>query len=329
MVGVGILGLGRVSRGHGRTLKDLPGAELVAACDLDKSRVDKFVEEHGCDGETSMDALLKRKDVDVVAVLLPHGLHEEAVRAAAKAGKHVFVEKPLAMDVDAANRMAAACQEAGVQLFAAHTERFISATRAAKQVLDSGQVGTPVMVTDVWYQPFNRHTRQPWMLDRSRGGGFLQMAGSHMIDRLTYLLGSRVRDVRAAVKTAYHPDIKCDDAVMAFLMMENGVPCTLSTVSYKDTENAGVEAHGMEFLCTDGMMKVDKRRNVYVSKGGKYEQVEVKQENGVGVEWNAFLKALDKGGPLPVTFEEARHIVAVMEACEESSEKGESVRVKA
>ena len=107
----------------------------------------------------------------------------------------------MAMEVGACDRMIATAQRAGVQLFVAHTERFIPATRAAKDILDSGRVGTPVMATDVWYQPFRRETRQPWMLDRARGGGFLQMAGSHMIDRLVYLLGSPVRSVRASVRT--------------------------------------------------------------------------------------------------------------------------------
>lgn len=323
--GVGLVGLGRVSRGHGTALKSAQGATLVAACDIDEERVAKFTDDFGCDGETSLDSLLQRKDVQIVDVLLPHVLHEEATIKAARAGKHIMVEKPMAMDVDACDRMIAAAREAGVQLFVAHTERFIEATRVAKRILESGDVGTPVMATDVWYQPFRRPTRQPWMLDRARGGGFLQMAGSHMIDRLVFLLGANVKNVRASVRTAYHPDVKCDDAVMAFMEMENGIPCTWATTSYKDTPDAGVEAHGTEIHCTDGMLKIDQRSRVYVGKGGKYEPVTVERDNSVRREWDLFAESLNKGEPPPVPLEHARHVVAVMEACEESSRTGQVV----
>jgi predicted dehydrogenase len=325
MYGAGIVGLGRVSRGHARALQSAQGARLVAACDIDPERVERFTGQYGCAGETSLEALLARRDVDVVLVALPHGLHEAAVTAIARAGKHIMVEKPMAMDVGACDRMAATARAAGVQLFVAHTERFIAATRTGKELLDSGRVGTPVLATDVWYQPFRRTTRQPWMLDRSRGGGFLQMAGSHMIDRLVYLLGSPVKNVRASVRTAYHPDIACDDAVLAFLELENGIPCTLATVSYRDTENAGVEAHGVEVLCTEGMVKVDQRRRVYVSRNGAYEEVPVPENEAVRAEWDAFTKCLDGEGPLPVSVEHARHVVEVMEACEASTARGASV----
>jgi phthalate 4,5-cis-dihydrodiol dehydrogenase len=327
MYGVGVVGLGRVSRGHGQALKQAKNARLVAACDIDRERLDRYVKEFDCEGESSLDALLARDDVQVVDILLPHSLHEEATVKAARAGKHIMVEKPMAMEVEACDRMIAAAREAGVQLFVAHTERFIEAKRVAKQVLDSGEVGAPVMATDVWYQPFRRPTRQPWMLDRSRGGGFLQMAGSHMFDRLIYLLGSPVKNVRASVRTVYHSDIQCDDAVSAFLELQSGVPCTIGTVSYKDTPNAGVEAHAVEVLCTDGMLKVDQRRRVYVSRKGTYEEVPVGKDDAVVREWDAFTDALDRGGDPPVSLEHARHIVAVMEACERSSNTGQQVSV--
>ena len=327
MYGAGIVGLGRVSRGHARALQGAKNAKLVAAADIDPARVERFVTENECSAEYSLDALLARRDVQLVLIALPHGLHEQAVVAAAKAGKHIMVEKPMAMEVAACDRMIAAAKEHGVQLFIAHTERFIPATYTAKKLLDSGEVGEPIFATDVWYQPFRRETRQPWMLDRARGGGFLQMAGSHMIDRLVYLLDSPVRSARATVKIAYHPDIKCDDAVLAFLELENGRACTFATTSYKDTSNAGVEAHAVEIQCTDGMVKIDQRRRVYVSRGGKYEEVPVPNDQAVRSEWDAFTASLDAGGPPPVSLDHARHVVAVMEACEESSRTGKTVPI--
>ena len=323
--GVGIVGLGRVSRGHGNALKNAKGAKLVVACDIDEERVARYTDDHGCEGETDLDVMLQRDDVQIVDVLLPHVLHEEAAIKALRAGKHVMVEKPMAMDTGACDRMIAAAKEAGRELFIAHTERFIAATRKAKEILDSGQVGKPVMATDIWYQPFRRETRQPWMRDRARGGGFLQMAGSHMIDRLVYLLDSPVKNARASVRTVYHQDVQCDDAVMAFLETENGVPCSLSTVSYRDDANSGVDLHATELLCTDGMLKIDRRRRVFVSRDGKYEEVPVGDDQAVRLEWDAFTDTIDRGAEPPVPLAHARHIVAVMEACEESSRTGKTV----
>jgi phthalate 4,5-cis-dihydrodiol dehydrogenase len=323
--GVGIVGLGRISRGHAQAIRQAEGVRLVAACDIDPERVARFTAEWGCAGTQDIRQLLERRDVDIVLLLLPHGLHEEATIQAAQAGKHIMVEKPMAMDVAACDRMIAAARAAGVQLFVAHTERFIAATRTAKRLLEEGRLGAPVLATDTWYQPFRRETRQPWMLDRARGGGFLQMAGSHMIDRLVYLLGSPVANVRAVVRTAYHPDIRCDDAVLAFLQLRSGVPATFGTVSYRDHPDAGVEAHGVEILCEDGMLKVEHRRRVWVSKNGRYEEVPVEQENAFKLEWELFARSIAEGKEPPVPVEHARHVVAVMEACERSSETGQTI----
>ena len=108
MYGVGIVGLGRVARGHASAVQQAPEMRLAAVCDLDASRVESFVAKFGCAGESSLDDLLVRDDVDIVLIALPHGLHEQATVAAARAGKHIMVEKPMAMEVAACDRMIAA-----------------------------------------------------------------------------------------------------------------------------------------------------------------------------------------------------------------------------
>jgi predicted dehydrogenase len=134
-----------------------------------------------------------------------------------------------------------------------------------------------------------------------------------------------VRSIRASVRTAYHPDVRCDDAVMAFLELRNGLPCTFATASYKDTPDAGVEAHATEILCTDGMVKVDQRHHVYVSRNGAYEKVPVEGKGAMQAEWDAFAASIAGGGPAPVPLEHARAVVAAMEACETSSQNGQTV----
>ena len=137
----------------------------------------------------------------------------------------------------------------------------------------------------------------------------------------------RVREAVVYQNKTQQEEVIPVDAVLAFLELENGIPCTFATVSYRDTPNAGVEAHGVEILCTDGMVKVDQRRRVYVSRAGKYEEVPVPREESVRTEWDAFAESIEHGGPPPVPLAHARHIVAVMEACEESTASGRTIQL--
>ncbi|HEV2123053.1 MAG TPA: Gfo/Idh/MocA family oxidoreductase, partial [Chloroflexota bacterium] len=145
--GVGIVGLGRIAQGHIGAISKAEGVHLAAVCDLDATRLDRVTKEQNCPGEPTLERLLARDDVDIALILLPHALHEDATIAAARAGKHVMVEKPMAMEVEACDRMIDAASKTGAKLFVAHTERFLSANRKAKELLDAGEVGTPIMAT--------------------------------------------------------------------------------------------------------------------------------------------------------------------------------------
>ncbi len=113
----------------------------------------------------------------------------------------------------------------------------------ARQLIDSGEVGRPVLATDTWYKAFALHTRPAWFLDREKGGGMWLMNGAHMVDRLTYILNSPVGTVKAFVGTRYN-DIRADDAALAFLQLTNGVPCSIAHTGYRDHPGAGVEQSG-------------------------------------------------------------------------------------
>src|SRR5262245_22841530 len=99
-LGVMILGAGRVSTAHARAVAETPGAKLVAIADVDKGRADAFAEKHGAQAYSDYAEGLKRDDVHIVTIALPHHLHERATVDAASAGKHVFIEKPMADTVE-------------------------------------------------------------------------------------------------------------------------------------------------------------------------------------------------------------------------------------
>src|SRR5947209_19647850 len=113
-LGVAIFGAGRAGHGHARAISQTAGAELVAVFDADQARANSFAEAHGCQAFTRSDDVLKREDVQLVMVALPNFLHEQATVDSASAGKHIFLEKPMADTLEECDRMLLAVQRAGV-----------------------------------------------------------------------------------------------------------------------------------------------------------------------------------------------------------------------
>jgi predicted dehydrogenase len=334
--GIGIIGTGRISGAHARAAQNVPNARLAAASEIDEARGRAFGERWGCEVVADYHQLFERDDVDVVALTLPHWLHCPVAIEAAKAGKHVIIEKPMADSVEECDRMIEAARANHVKLFTAHTEEFMAPNVKARQLIESGEVGAPVMAADEWYKAFAIHTRPAWFLDREKGGGMWLMNGAHMIDRLTYVLNSRVAAVKAFVGTRYHEGLQTDDCAMAYLELESGVPCTIAHTGYKDHPGAGVEQGGGQIVisCTEAMLKVYDRRQLFRSapggerNRGEWQQVELERWDPISLELQRLIESIERDTPEPVTPEHARHIVAAMTACEESTRTGREVRVQ-
>ena len=334
--GVGIIGAGRISGAHARAAQSVPGARLVVASEVDEARAEQFEAKWACEVVTDYKELLRRDDVDIVSLTLPHWLHEPIGIEAAEAGKHIFVEKPMADTVEECDRMIAAARNNNVKLFTGHTEQFLAPNVKARQLIESGEVGDVVMIADCWYKAFALHTRPPWFLDRSKGGGMWLMNGAHMIDRITFIAGSRVKSVKASIRTVYN-DIQADDAATAYLDLESGAPATISHTGYKDKPGAGVEQGGGQIIisCTEAMLKVDNRSRLFRSAPGgargqgDWQEVELERVDTTSLELQRLIENIEQDQPETVSVEQARHIVQVMEACEQSSHTGREVVIGA
>ena len=330
--GVAIIGTGRISGAHARSAQSVENAKLVAAAETDEARGKAFAEKWGVEVVKDYKELLKRPDVDIVALTLPHWLHMPIGVEAMNAGKHVLVEKPMADSVEECDIMIEAARRNNVKLFTGHTEQFLAPNVKARQLIDSGEMGQVVMIADCWYKAFALHTRPPWFLDRERGGGMWLMNGAHMIDRITYISGKKVKAVKAFVGTKYN-DIKADDAAMAYLELEGGTPATIAHTGYKDKPGAGVEQGGGEIIisCTEAMLKVDNRRRLFRSapggnrNQGEWQEVQLEPVDTAALELTRLIENIERNEPETVRVEQARHIVEAMNACEESSQTGREV----
>jgi predicted dehydrogenase len=257
-------------------------------------------------------------------IALPNFLHEQATVEAASAGKHIFLEKPMADTIEECDRMLAVVERTGVQLLVAHSQRYFGSTMRAKKILQSGELGQPVFATDTWYKNFGVGIRLPWFLDRATGGGMWLMNGAHMIDRTCWVLDTEVESVRAWIGSPFH-GLPADDANMAFLKLRNGQHATIVHAGYR---TRGVDKCEVEITCTDGMLTFDSYSNrLAVEQDGAYQPIEVERTEPFAEELQNLVAAINGTQQLKVAPAWGRHIVEVLLAAEESSRSGREVSV--
>ena len=228
-IGFGIVGAGMVARYHARAIAETPGARLGAVCRADAARADEAAAELGVPCEASLEALLERPDVDAVCLCSPSGLHAEQAVAAARAAKHVLVEKPMALRLADADAMIAACRDAGVRLGVVLQRRTDPASRALHDAIRAGELGDLVMGTATvpYFRPQSYYDsaawRGTWSLD---GGGALMNQGIHLVDLLLWLMGGEAEVVGASGGAAQH-EIEVEDCVVAALRFSSGARGTI------------------------------------------------------------------------------------------------------
>lgn len=223
-IGFGIVGAGMVARYHARAVAATSGARLVAVCRADASRAAETSAELGVPCAASFEALLDHPGVDAVCLCTPSGLHAEQALAAAGAGKHVLVEKPMALRLTEADAMIAACREAGVRLGVVLQRRTDPALGELHDAIRADELGRLVLATATvpYFRPPSYYDsaawRGTWELD---GGGALMNQGIHLVDLLLWLMGGDAEVVGASGGTFLH-DIEVEDCVVAALRFSNG-----------------------------------------------------------------------------------------------------------
>ncbi len=263
-LGVALIGAGRVASGHARAIAETPGAKLVAATDISRERVEAFGQQHGCDTYTDWADALRRDDVQIVMIGLPNFLHERATVDACEAGKHVFVEKPMADTVEECDRMIAAAERGSVLLMVAENVRFDPLYAAVRELLDRGLIGEPALaqVTREADLADSFRRDRPWFLDRrAAAGGIMMSGGVHDFELLRMLIGevTSVQALRARQRLA---EMGGDDTSVALARFANGAAGVLveSFVMKSLTTAAGPEVHTLRVDGDLGSLTVDADR---------------------------------------------------------------------
>lgn len=211
MISWGVIGCGGIADRRMIPEGLIPSEQcrLAAVMDADAEKARAVAEKYGVPGcDTAVEALLARPEIQAVYIATPNGFHKDQVIAAARAGKHVLVEKPLALSVADAEAMIAACQDNGVKLMAGYMMRFHAHHVRLKQLIEAGALGQVIYgraQLTCWYPPISGAWRQ---IPELGGGGAWMDMGSHCIDLLEMWLGpvARVAAFSRALTHAYPVD---------------------------------------------------------------------------------------------------------------------------
>lgn len=230
-VRLGVLGLGRAFTLMVPTLGRDPRVRLVAAYDPRPEATQAFAHTWGGAAHASAQALCADPNVEWVYVASPHALHAEQVALAAAHGKHVLVEKPMALTLAEANRMIDACARASTQLIVGHSHSFNTPVRLARRLIHQGDLGAVRLIQAMNFTDFLYRPRRPEELDTARGGGVVYSQAAHQVDLVRLLAGGRARTVYARTG-AWDTARPTEGAYTALIDFEGGAVANLTYSGY-------------------------------------------------------------------------------------------------
>jgi phthalate 4,5-cis-dihydrodiol dehydrogenase len=228
---LGVAGLGRAFTLMLPTLVADERIDLVAAADPRPEARQRFATDFAAQTYDSVAALCDDPRVEAVYVATPHQLHAEHVCAAAAAGKHVLVEKPMAITVAECEAMIAAARAAGVHIVVGHSHSFNGPVLRARQIIESGAVGAVRMITGLNFTDYMYRPRRPEEMLTAQGGGVVFSQGAHQIDIARLLGGGLVESVRAATGS-WDPARPTEGAYATLLNFTGGAFATLTYQGY-------------------------------------------------------------------------------------------------
>ncbi len=234
---LGVAGLGRGFMLMLPSLRRHPLVQLVSAADPRPEARTAFEAEFAATSHDSVEALCANPAVEAIYIATPHQHHVQHVRAAAAAGKHIMVEKPMALSVADCQAMIDAAHAAGVVLIVGHSHSFDAPYLATRRLIASGAYGELGMITAVNFTDFLYRPRRPEELDTAQGGGVVFSQGAHQLDIVRLLGGGKLRSIRAT-GVRLDPSRPTEGAYNALLSFESGATASLtySGMAHFDTD---------------------------------------------------------------------------------------------
>jgi UDP-N-acetyl-2-amino-2-deoxyglucuronate dehydrogenase len=243
----GLIGCGKVGHLHAAALRSLEESEFVAVCGRTVEKVQTFAKQYGVAAYTDVGEMIAKSKVEMVCICTPHPEHATPTVAAARAGAHVLVEKPLASSLADCDAMLAAARTSGVMLGTVYQRRFYPPCQRIHQAIAAGKLDKPVLGTAVvlGWRDEAYYRSDPWRGSwKGEGGGVLINQSSHQLDLLLWYLGE-VEEVFGYWANMNHPYIEVDDTAVAVVRFKSGA---LGNIVVSNSQNpalhARVSVHG-------------------------------------------------------------------------------------
>lgn len=334
---VAVIGCGSISKHrHIPEYAANPHVKLVAFCDPVIERAEQFAQLHGGKAYSDYEEMLNKEKPDAVSVCTPNFVHAPAAIAAANAGAHVLVEKPMAASEAECEAMIEAARRTDVLLMVGHNQRYMPPHVKAKEILKSGVLGKVLTFRTSFGHPgpesWSADGRESWFFRKREAiMGAMGDLGVHKSDLIRWLLEDEVAEVAAMIGTLDKADTDIDDNATCVLRMRSGAIGTLvaSWTYYRGEDNSTV------LWCEHGVIKIgtDPEDQVIVElRNGSVEKYKVgaiatnEEQTSSGV-IDAFVESIVTKSASPVSGEEGMRSLKVILAAFESQESGKIVRL--
>jgi len=316
-VGLAMVGCGQIARAHLRAIAATPHAELVTTMDVIEERARKAANEYGGTPYTSLEAVLADDAVDAVVLPLPHHLHYPITVQAAQAGKHVLVEKPMALDLAEARQMVDAADKAGVWLMVGQSTRFQPRVWAAKRMIVEGRVGQvrQCIYRRVW---FLERLSTDWRHSTEQCGGlYLPIFASHDVDMILWLMGATPQRVYSVLRSRTAVVDAESDGVVALELAGGGI----ASISFSMTSH--IRQHSVLLIGSEGTLLLE-QGNLVLND----EVIPVDESvDSFTRQMAEFVEAIRAArAPVP-SGRDALATMAVLDAAKRSAQTGQSVEI--
>lgn len=344
MAGWAIVGCGMIAKFHARAIQDMKGDRLVACYSRDEARGADFATTYGAVAYNDLVKMLANPEVDIVSICTPSGAHLEPSIAAARAGKHVLVEKPLEVTVARCDKIIAACEKEGVRLGTIFPSRYHRSALALKKAIESGRFGSISLASAYvkWYRTQQYYDsgawRGTWKLD---GGGALMNQAIHSVDLLLWLMGN-VRSLSAFTALRAHERIEVEDVANAILEFESGALGSLeaTTAAYPGSlkridicgsggyatleEEALIKWDFLKEIKSDAKIKAEMQGNI--TGGGASDPAAIGHKAHQSL-FEDFRKSIKNGTPNTIDGYEGRRSVELITSIYKSAQTGKRVKI--
>jgi UDP-N-acetyl-2-amino-2-deoxyglucuronate dehydrogenase len=344
-IGFGIIGCGMIADFHAKAIGEVRGAKLAACFDTFPTAAERIANTYKCKAYSKLDEMLADPAVNIVTIGTPSGAHMEPAVAAAKAGKHVIVEKPLEITLKRCDKIIQACADNKVMLSTVFPSRFHHSNQELKRAIDAGRFGK-LSLGDAYVKWFRTQAyydggkwRGTWELD---GGGALMNQAIHSVDLLSWLMGP-VEEITAHTATLAHERIAVEDTAVATIKFKSGALGVIeaSTAAYpgylKRIELHGSEGSAMikeEDIVAWDFAKPNKRdekiRELMSSQksgGGGASDPSAIGHHAHALQFADVVKAIQKGTAPTIDGPEGRKSVEIILAIYKAAETGKAIKL--